>query len=71
MTIEEPTTTPEPVLWAPGWVLVASKAQGPSWHHRLSSAATLGTVVTCCGLRGRVVPGLQRTIMQCPECLAS
>lgn len=71
MTTEEPTPTPEPVLWAPGWVLVASRTAGPTYHHRLSSASTLGTVVTCCGLRGRVVPGMSRIITQCPTCLES
>jgi len=61
---------PQSVLRVPGWYLVATKRQGPSWWHRLASGAPGGTVITVCGASGRTVVDSSRTITQCPECLA-
>jgi hypothetical protein len=69
MSDVDPDPLATPVLRVPGWYLVGSRNAPPRTWHLLSSAGAVGTVVTRCGLRGRVVPDVERMIMQCPLCL--
>ncbi len=69
---EEPIPHPTPegakvVPRKPGWTFISNR-QGPQGYHRIKSVASLGSVVTVCGITGRRVEEHQRGIIECPDC---
>ena len=58
------TTT---VARTPGWKLVANR-HGVQGYHLIKSVGMFSSVVTNCGLIGRVVPEEQMAITECMPC---
>lgn len=50
-----------------GWVLVGTKS-GPQGYHRVRTASQNGSLLTVCGVVGRVVPDEATTIQPCLTC---
>lgn len=58
-----------PVPRPPGWVLVATRS-GPVGFHRVKTVGVEGSVVTLCGITGRVINDHERMIVLCAACEA-
>jgi len=66
--IETPAQGP-PQARKPGWVLVGTKT-GPQGYHRVRTASQNGSLLTICGVVGRVVSDEATTIQPCTTCEA-
>ena len=55
------------VVRRPGWHLIASRLGIEGWH-RVRTVGLHGSVVTACGITGRVVQETQRMITECLAC---
>jgi len=69
--IVEPTEEPpvDLVVRTPGWRLVTNRS-GPRGFHLIKTVGLEGSVVTPCGLTGRVITENERMIVPCPTCQA-
>ena len=58
----------DPVPRPQGWGLFANRL-GPMGYHHVESSGMNGLAFATCGVIGRLIPGDQREIICCPDCM--